>query len=203
MQFKTLIISLIITAFSFSNYTNAQVIEEGDIFVDIYAGGPNLGFNAVKTALNLSNKFDNLTFDSNPVFGARVGYFFSENIAISLDVNYNTSETKFTSNDSLQHEYTLTIPKLRILARLEYHLNTSSNLDIYFPLGIGYKHSNYLINTTNTSFIITDLKLPTFLPLSAKIGIGAKYYFTKNIGIGGEFGFGGGPLFEGGLTVKI
>jgi outer membrane protein W len=94
--------------------------------------------------------------------------------------------------------------RVRAQVRLNYHFDISSpNFDSY--IGVGAGTNNRFRKTLENGVDITEndgLANFTLLPVSMRIALGARYYFTDNIGLNMEIGL-GGPVLSGGLSIKL
>ena len=84
---------------------------------------------------------------------------------------------------------------------MNYHFVATDNLDAYFGVGVGANirrigtktdYPNYDDNAVSGSLI----------PVSLRVALGTRYYFTENIGLNLELGL-GGPFISGGVSVKF
>jgi hypothetical protein len=88
--------------------------------------------------------------------------------------------------------------------RLNYHFVQEEKLDMYVGFAGGYKSVNRASETNPTTSSYTDANLDgALIPVSLRVAIGAKMYFTQNIGAHVELGAFGGGLLQAGLSVKF
>ena len=94
--------------------------------------------------------------------------------------------------------------KQRILAKFNIHFATSKYLDPYATAGLGYKASLVTSDNPNDQKSVYDVNnsFLNVIPISFRLGIGLRYFFTENIGISAEAGI-GGPIIQGGLCGKF
>jgi hypothetical protein len=89
------------------------------------------------------------------------------------------------------------------VARLNYHFAKKANakLDPYFGTGIGYRSSNWKVESASSEFDGLTRYIPN-TPLAFEFTLGARYYFLPNMGVYAEFG-GSKSLLQGGLIMNI
>jgi hypothetical protein len=92
--------------------------------------------------------------------------------------------------------------KLRAMARLNYHFVQNDRLDAYAGFAGGYKNVNRSIATNDTNYDDGSIN-GALIPVSFRIAVGTRIYFTDNIGGMIELGAGGGALLQFGLSAKF
>ena len=115
--------------------------------------------------------------------------------------------------------------KQRALIKINFHFATTKYFDAYTTLGLGYKNVREKNDVKTNDHLITDRTIdyyhehkpvivfnPTrnsainnllmYQPIAIRIGVGLRYYFIKNLGVGIEAGI-GGPIIQGGLSLKL
>lgn len=198
---KTLFLLLII-----SNLAQAQVYEKGKVVIDAYYGFPNLVTGYYKALINASNTtYGNtgVTATSIGPLGGRIEYLLSNKVGFGVDFSYSNTTLKYTDQSTL-YNYQVSIPRWRVLPRINLHLGQSTKLDPYFAFGLGYD-SWKVVGKTNDpnyqNYTVNDI-LPIYEPVVIMAKFGMRYFITDNIGLGFEVGL-GGPLATGGATVKF
>ncbi|MFM7723701.1 MAG: hypothetical protein ACKO7O_02820 [Bacteroidota bacterium] len=206
-----------------SSFTFAQMAQ-GSFSIDPYIGIPNWA-NSI-----LYNQYDgdNTTVQDYKVvgsmlsYGGRFEYMMSDNVGVGADVNYEVSGFSYkfedvaydangnpmqdANGDFLYTNYTTkySAKKLRAMFRLNYHFVQSEKVDMYSSFAGGYKNVNRASETNPTNTSITDAQLNgALIPVAFRIAVGAKVYFTQNIGAHVELGAFGGGLLQAGLSVKF
>lgn len=188
----------------FGYNANAQV-EQGNIIIDPYYGYPNFG---KSTADALVTDGDVLDVTGIGPAGMRVEYLISDNFGVGVDFIYNSFGVAATydSIDSLGNSATYTdnvdMRRIRVQLRMNYHFVQTDQMDAYVGFGAGTNFRKYTYSSTNPSFIASDDLTATPIPVSVRIALGARFYFTENIGINAELGL-GGPVISGGLSIKF
>lgn len=182
-----------------TNFSNAQALEQGNIHLDVYAGGPNLYTTIFKELVVSSDVEEDVTVGGLPLLGLRFGYMVSDKISVGLDINYTTTKVEYSDNS---FDYEASINRLKAMARFEFHFGNSDQFDFYMPVAAGYKSNSWEYSSTDPNDN-TDVDIPNLVPVAVRIGLGGRFYFTDNIGLNLEFGLGGGALIEGGIAIKI
>jgi hypothetical protein len=133
--------------------------------------------------------------------GLRAEYLVTDNFGIGLEVTYASGKRVYNYDDN-GTSYTITGEhnKMRVLPTFNFHFLDSETVDFYASLGVGLKDVNYTWTSTNTNDI-DDLDFPTG-KISSKFALGTRIFFTDNFGVNFAFGI-GGPLVNGGLSIKI
>jgi len=155
-------------------------------------------------------------------YGGRVEYMISDQVGVGADVNYVEAgfAVKFedfvygTNGDAMQNangDYLYTsyqseysVKRLRAMFRLNYHFAQSEKVDMYTGFAGGYLNTNRTIKTNPTNSKYEDEQLgDALIPVAIRIAVGAKMYFTQNIGAHVELGAFGGGILQAGLSVKF
>jgi opacity protein-like surface antigen len=215
----TLITSIFILIIS-TDKLNAQekaetsnCVGKGKIIIDPYYGYPYLFGKYIETIIAESG--ENIGVTNTNHLGIKAEYMVTKMIGIGVDYTYakvtgSYSETNSVYNPSLgtyanqTENYTASITKQRILAKINIHFATSKYLDPYAVGGIGYKNSIVRSDNIDDQESVNELNTSILnaFPISFRLGIGLRYYFIKNLGIAVEAGI-GGPIIQGGLSLKF
>lgn len=200
-----------------SYYINAQMMQ-GVFSVDPYIGIPNwansLFYNQYNG--NKQNIQDYTVVGGMISYGSRFEYMVSDNVGVGADINYEMSGFSFTFDDQVYapdgtpmggltaYQVQYTAKKIRAMFRLNYHFVQSEKVDMYTAFGCGYKHVNRVLDTNPRHPDFLDANsIGAFVPVSFRIAIGTKLFFTQNVGAHVELGAFGGGLLQAGLTVKF
>lgn len=181
------------------SFVQAQTYSLGTTVIDVFAGGPNVSKAFVGGATNLNDGTETLT-GMMPI-GLRGEYLVTDKFGIGLEVTYASGKRVYTYSEN-GNAYIVTGEhnKMRVLPTFNFHFLDNEKVDFYLALGAGLKNVNYTWTSTNPDES-DELDLPTG-KISSKLGIGTRIFFTDNIGVNFAFGI-GGPLINGGLSVKI
>jgi hypothetical protein len=201
----------------------AQMLQ-GNISFDPYIGVPNWANSLIYNQYegNQTNIQDYQVVGSMLSYGGRIEYMASDKVGIGADVNYEVSGYSYKFDDYVydlndnaqtdangdylinQYKTTYSAKKLRAMFRLNYHFVQEEKLDMYAGFAGGYKSVKRASETNPTTSSYTDANLDgALVPVTLRIAIGAKMYFTQNIGAHVELGAFGGGLLQAGLSVKF
>ena len=199
---------------------------KGDILVDPYVGipnYPNLGVSkmfSINTQGSDSYKLVGGFFS----YGFRLEYMLTDKLGLGTDFNYVKSgytsdyigyqydefnnQLFDTNGMALQMPYSekYTAERYRAMGRLNYYFSSNEKVNFYGGLGIGYYGVNRSFTTTpydpsSASFI--NFVDEVLFPISFRLAIGAKFYFTPNFGGHVEFGSFGGGTIQFGVSAKF
>jgi len=202
---------------------NAQIMR-GDFIIDPYIGVPNWANSLLYSQYDGTNTSvaNYKTIGSALSYGGRLEYMIADKVGIGADVNYEVSGFSFDyvdyqydgsgniildmNGNAMQTSYTdkYTAKKLRAMLRLNYHFFQSDRVDVYSGFAAGYKSVNREFTTTPSNPTSTnDSFNKALVPVTARLAIGSKIYFTQNIGAHVELGVFGGGLIQFGLSAKF
>ena len=189
-------------------------INQGDFIIDAFYGYPYVLGNAIKEAFKPSNNAVNntnvISITNLNHIGAKFEYMVTEDIGLGLEYTFASvymnyyNENTTTNGLIVKGFYDASLTKQRILGRVNFHYATTAHFDPYASIGAGYKKS---VLKTNNPFGIElvdtfNAGILNAFPVSFRLGVGLRYFFNNNIGLNIEAGI-GGPLVQGGLTVKF
>ena len=197
---------------------SAQVLEEGNVNIDLYYGFPNL-YNAVFRGLygvGLEGDESYSTGGIGPI-GIRGEYMLADKIGLGVDVaysnayvsyNYNTTIFNATTGVSTPviYEEKFATTKIGAMVTFNYHFIDHDALDFYGMIGAGYKNRSFKYTTTDPAFdTSTDVFSlnATLIPVAFRLGVGLRYFFTDNFGLNMAVGFGQGSIINGGISFKF
>lgn len=201
---------------------NAQIMR-GNFIIDPYIGVPNWANSLLYGQYDGSNtQVSNYkTIGSALSYGGRLEYMIADKVGVGADINYEVSGFSFdyidyqydasgdviyVNGDPQYTSYTdkYTAKKLRAMFRLNYHFFQSDKVDVYTGFAAGYKSVNREFTTTPSNPMSTnDSFNQALIPISGRLAIGTKIYFTQNIGAHVELGVFGGGLIQFGLSAKF
>jgi len=215
---------LLIAGFSISLVAmNAQIMQ-GNVMIDPYIGVPNWANSLLYSQYDGSNTSvaNYKTIGSALSYGGRIEYMIADKVGIGADVNYEVSGFSYDytdyqydasgaviydmNGDALTADYTdeYTSKKLRAMFRLNYHFFQSDKVDVYSGFAAGYKSAKREFTTTPSNpYSTNDSFNKALIPISTRLAIGTKIYFTQNIGAHVELGVFGGGLIQFGLSAKF
>ena len=199
--------------FGVNQQASAQV-EQGSMIIDAYYGFPNLGKKLWNALESDSSTVNSKATGVGPL-GIRFEYMIADNLGFGADINYLTngfdydytiSEYNSTTGFFEDNTYTVSYKKtkLRIMARLNYHFVQTDVVDAYVGFGAGYKHKINKFSSTNPNDTENELESRlNLIPVSIRLCLGTRFFFTDNLGMNLEMGVGGGPLLSAGVSVKF
>ncbi|MFM7594724.1 MAG: hypothetical protein ACKO4Y_00950 [Flavobacteriales bacterium] len=197
---------------------------QGNISIDPYIGLPNWANSILFNQYDGSevNVQDYQVVGSMLSYGGRIEYMASDRVGVGADVNYEVSGYSFKFDDYVydangnaltdvngnylinQYQTTYSAKKLRAMFRLNYHFVQEEKIDMYAGFAGGYKSVNRSSVTNPETSSYEDANLNgALIPVSLRVAVGAKMYFTQNIGAHVELGAFGGGLLQAGLSVKF
>ncbi|MCR9173171.1 MAG: porin family protein [bacterium] len=186
--------------------------EQGNIIIDPYVG--TLQSNILRSeptsdgTRNISNwKLNGGQFG----YGIRAEYMIADNFGLGIDFNYvksgsnydyNYSDTATNTSGTFNYDYTSV--RIRTMLRMNYHFVQSDNVDAYTGFAVGHKYAKRTIDITEPG--VEDFGAEqdgALIPVSVRLALGTRIYFTDNIGMMIEIGAGGGTPLQVGLSVKL
>ena len=183
--------------------TNAQALEQGNVIIDAYYGFPNL-YSTIFKALYESSNSTGLTLGSQGPLGIRAEYLITDKVGFGIDLGMNSSSISYSEadiNTNIIYDYKFSTRKIGAIFTFNYHFVENDKLDAYFVVGGGYGNRNFKYTSTDPNFIEKREESP--IPISYKIGVGMRYFFTENIGANLALGLGQGGLVNVGVSAKF
>ncbi len=202
---KKVTILLSVIAMGFGINANAQAVSEGNIMIDAYYGYPNFG----KTFTKSLNGIDGIKTTGIGPMGARAEYMVADKFGIGVDFIYNsinatgTIDSLAADGQTVVETYKITtfMQRYRPQIRMNYHFTANDQLDAYFGVGVGANVRRIGVRTDYPGYDIPKVS-GALIPVSMRIALGMRYFFTDNIGANLELGL-GGPFLSGGLSIKF
>jgi hypothetical protein len=153
-------------------------------------------------------------------YGGRLEYMIADKVGIGADINYEVSGFSFdytdyqydasgaiiyVNGDPQYRIYTgeYTAKKLRAMFRLNYHFFQSDRVDVYSGFAAGYKSVKREFTSSPSNSSTNGSMDKALIPVTGRLAIGTKIYFTRNIGAHVELGVFGGGLIQFGLSAKF
>ena len=183
--------------------TNAQALEQGNVIIDAYYGFPNLYSTVFKTLYESSNS-TGLTLGSQGPLGIRAEYLITDKVGFGIDLGMNSSSISYSEadiNTNIIYDYKFSTRKIGAIFTFNYHFVENDKLDAYFVVGGGYGNRNFKFTSTDPNYI--EESVESLIPISYKIGVGMRYFFTENIGANLALGLGQGGLANVGVSAKF
>ena len=158
---------------------SAQTFSQGEIVIDVLAGGPNVSKVFVGDGSTLFEDGTDKVTGMMPI-GARGEYLVSDKFGIGLEFTYASGKRVYDYTEGGENYITTwKHNKLRILPTFNYHFLDNETVDLYMSFGVGMKSVNYTWESTNENDL-DAIDIPTG-KISSKFAIGTRIFFTENI----------------------
>lgn len=222
---KKILLFLGVVALSSTSMAQTQV-GQGDLIIDPYIGAPNWANSTLYNNLTFSDSSSVTDYKVNGgmlSYGGRIEYMLSDNFGVGADVNYEVSGFNYNDTRSVYDQSTMTYvdqkynydyksKKLRAMVRLNYHFVQNERVDAYSAFGAGYKRIDRSAESTDPNWDQDDVDgllggggsgNGAIFPISFRLAVGTRVYFTDNIGAHLELGIFGGSILQFGVSVKL
>ena len=215
---KFIIVPVFALLLFWSNDTSAQVFNERNFGIDTYYGTPTLFQGVFKVFIKkIIDTIPNsdLNYSRSGPIGIRGEFMVSNMIGVGLDVAYNSFtltnnrkdslfNTSDNSNQEVKYQDVFSTSKLGIMLTGNVHLLKNPKFDLALVGGLGFGIRTFGIESNDPAFEKGAYKYnKRIFPLSAKIGIETRYFFTENIGLNAGLGVGQGGILHGGISFKF
>jgi outer membrane protein W len=120
-------------------------------------------------------------------------YGVAEKIGVGVQLGYGQIKATSTSGSTTTEEK---LTSFQAFARGNYHFGSSAKFDPYIGLGLGYGNFKYTTNNSSTS-----ISVPSAFGFTGALG--ARYYFSTNIGVYAEIGYVTGSFAQAGIVAKF
>ncbi len=171
-------------------------IKEGDLIIE-----PNVGFPFFWTYI-LSSYYDDAkraNLNSSPHIGGKAEYLVTENVGLGIEITWANATMNYQYL-GINDVYRVSVSKLRILGKINYHFAVNEEFDVYANAGAGFKYIAGSDNGPSSKRI--NFKEFNAIPFSIRMSAGCRYFFNPQFGLFGEFGV-GGPLLSFGASIKF
>lgn len=173
---------------------NAQIMQPGNMTVSVGYGFPTL----TKTVFSVIDGQNISTNYIGPVYG-KFEYMINETVGFGMNFAYTygsaSYQTSGAETDSLFYNTSFKYKSYSALARFNFHFGNSTNFDPYAGVGLGYRNSNYSYTSGDPNYDPKDIN--GFNHFGLDFTIGARLFFTENIGVYGEVGVAKSPMQVG------
>lgn len=203
-----------VVALSGTSIAQTQV-GQGDIMIDPYIGVPNWANSILYNQLDGDDAgvTDYKVNGGMLSYGGRAEYMVADDFGVGIDINYEVSGYNYNDLDSTfnpststytatKYNYDYKAKKFRAMFRLNYHFVQNERVDAYTGFAAGYKGVNRSFESNDPNAVNDELN-GALVPVTFRLAIGARVYFTNNIGAHVEIGAFGGALLQFGLSVKL
>ncbi len=209
LQMKKVLFSIAILAISTGAFA-----QDADVAFTKGSSNVSLGYGFLspyKTLFKLSSFFGGSgvaeKFTSTGPIGLTYEYGISEKVGIGLQLGYATMKNTQTEANGLGagKDYVISqkLTQFSAIARGNYHFGNSAKFDPYVGAGLGYGNFKYTVkdNDTDPTDVLPSISIPGAFGITGQLG--ARYYFTSNIGAFAEIGYLAGSFAQLGLTAKF
>lgn len=190
-------------AATFITPVKAQVFETGDVLIEGYYGFPNLYTSVLKAAYVNDNSIqEDVKIGGIGPIGFRAEYMVTDKIGMGIDINYTNTYVSWSEDyTGINYNYEISVPRFRAMGKFNFHFTDSDVFDAYGSVGAGYSSWKYKLDTNDPFY--TDTEQSSLIPVAFRLAVGARYFFTDNVGANLEFGLGGGSIIHAGLSYKL
>ena len=196
----------VIIALGFSNNVQAQ-LEAGSVIIE-----PYYGMTSGKTVFTaLTSVVGTSTYSAMGPLGLRFQYSLSESFAVGVDGHYATQKTEWVGEvdewnnvtgeyDTYSYDYSAKRDRIRIMFRTSWEFVNNEKFQLNWANSFGWRNATWTFESTQDGW---SESIESVNPIAFRTAIGVRYLFTENLGLNGEFGFGGGSIANLGLTIKL
>lgn len=207
---KKITLGLIAIAISLTSLkTNAQAFQEGNNIISVGYGIATTGRTLLNSYKSADPSANIKVLGHNPIYGKfehaisdkwGLGInFFATSIGISQTYTYETIDGNGNSTtNTYKDEITYKVNAVSV--RFNRHWEVTDDFDVYFGFGGGPKWGKFESKSTNPDYISTEFNAP--IPFAMELTMGARYYFTQNIGLYTEIGM-ARSFMQAGLSIKF
>ena len=191
----------------YANNIRLTCLHPGNSLVDAYYGFPNMFALIFKTVF-INGQSKDISATSVGPMGGKYEYLLTDEIGLGAEFNYSSFALIFSRsgvnsyNKPVIYHDVYTSPAYRVLLGVNYHFINSNNLDIYIAGKIGYYHRDIIVTSDDPKFIPVSVNIPSN-PVAVRMELGLRYFPISFLGVHANFGFFGGPLVAGGVSVKF
>jgi outer membrane protein W len=180
---------------------------EGAMVLTVGYGFPNLGKAILKTyeteagykASGFGPAHIKFEYGLTDKFGMGVSIGY-----VGYKVSWQSEVEEYNSTtgnyDLKTYEEGLKGTNFGVLLRMNFHFATSDKVDPYWGIGAGYNKYTFKFYSDDPNSIDESLTFP--IPVGFESSVGARFYFTENIGAYAELGW-GKSLIQAGLAAKF
>lgn len=177
-----------------------QVVEKGKVMFDLYYGYAPLNTAGVQALTSGTGSVSSL----GPI-GGRFQYMVGEKVGLGLDMHYQASSATWEDLDTLGmstgYMNNYEVDKIRAMVRLSWEFLRKERFSMFWANSIGYRKVNR--SWTYGDPERSSYTFKSFVPVATRTAIGARYFFTDNIGVNLEVGLSGGALIQGGISASF
>ncbi len=211
---RRLTLAVVVGAFMMSTSSaSAQAMEEGNVGIDLYYGFPNLYTSVFRAAYTNSTTDEDIKVGGIGPLGLRGEYMIADKFGIGIDFGFTNSKVTYSrattvynpvtlTNDPITYDFDFRTRKIGFMVVFNYHFIDNDQVDFFGTLGTGYKNRSFSFTSTDPLYNEDNISV-TLVPVSFRMGLGMRYFFTDNIGINLGLGFGQGGIANAGVSFKL
>jgi hypothetical protein len=199
---------IVICLFNNGRAQDSTVFKKGTIVITVGIGLPDYYRMSLKTAYRGHSNLDIYGFGPLIIKGdyGIIKFKWGHSIGAGMVLGFNTSTVKYSDLNTsraipVNYRGKDVYRTFTIGARGTYHFYTTNDIDCYASIGLGF-NINTVSQTANNGYLL-NAHAPLRSWGYSAFTAGARYYFTKNIGVYAEAGWDMSSLIQGGLTIKI
>lgn len=193
---KYIIISGVLFAFAITQKSslNAQAFETGNNIVSAGYGAPNLN----KALFKIYEDENEYSLKGYGPIHLKYEHAVSDRIGLGLSINHVASSMSYRNLNS--YIYELNYSSTKFNARVNVHFASSDVFDAYWGIGAGYGTSTTKWTTGDPNSSNESFSNP--IPIGLEATLGARYFFSENIGLYAEVGL-AKSIVQGGFSFKF
>ncbi len=183
--------------------TPKRYVRKFKTITDPYYGFPNL-YALVLKPVAIFSGVSGVSVRSLGPTGAKSEFMITDKFSMGIDANYSNVTVSFTMNKKdtggvqRTYMYKVSSPAVRSMVSFSLHSGTKQKFDVYSSFKIGYYKRTIKFETDDPGYKAPVLKWPYSLAL--RIESGFHYFPSRFFGFHGNFGLGGGALFNLGVS---
>lgn len=199
---QMLLVLLLITSIGVKR-VSAQAFEEGNNNV-------SLGYGFVTFAGALFNSYEDQNDYKFTITGPlflKYEHAVSDKIGIGLNVAYAKWKLSYlydsydVNSNPVSYEESDSYSTFSVLGRFNLHFGHMDKFDPFWGFGVGFRSGSWKYESTDPNGT-KDLSISNPIPLGFETTVGARYYFTDNIGAYVETGL-AKAVIQAGLNFKF
>ena len=193
---KYIITSAVLFAFALTQKSSlkAQAFETGSNIISAGYGAPNLN----KALFKIYEDENDYALKGYGPIHLKYEHAVSDRIGLGLSINHVASSISY--KDFYNYDYKLNYSSTKINARVNVHFFSSDAFDAFWGVGVGYGTSTSKWTTNDPDDSNVSFSNP--IPIGLESTLGARYFFSENIGLYAEIGF-AKSIVQGGLSFKF
>jgi hypothetical protein len=201
------IVALAIIIASASTKTYAQK-KQGESVVTLGVGSSLTGilFKAIENSVNAVGGAS-LQVKSTPGLQGMYDFGITDRFSLGVAGSYQSYSMIYAGyiydTSSVGRNYKDKITRMNIGLRPLVHLGDGEKVDTYLGARFGYTRWSYKTDNIDPNYSLGDIYHSFGNTVKIQVLFGLRYFFTDNIGIGGEISIGSPYFMMGGINAKF